>query len=299
MDHRAFLKTLSGEQKQQLTLRNNNSALIRLCVLLVCFAFSSSALFFNLPLLGVWVLIQGLLLVSLFHLMHECVHDTVFKQRLPNRILAHVCGFLLFLPAIWFRYFHHAHHRYTHQQDNDPELATARPQNRWQWFVHIVGFPVWRSQLELLFNSLIKPVREPYLKENKQAVARAEMLLMLGAYAFLLMLSVLTGSTILLFLWIIPLIIGQPFLRLYLLAEHTGCEHDSNMLNNTRTVLTNPLVRWFTWNMPYHAEHHVYPTVPFHQLPRLHTLMKTYVSNVEPSYTTFNRLYFKQMIKTQ
>ena len=42
---------------------------------------------------------------------------------------------------------------------------------------------------------------------------------------------------------------------------------------NTRTVYMNPLLRLLYWNMNYHVEHHMYPTVPFHALPRLHELI--------------------------
>jgi len=294
VEHRAFLQSLTGEQRQSLTKRNNRDASVRLLVLVACFIFCSTAILQRLPLLPVWLTLQGMLLVSLFHLLHESVHDTVFRQRLPNRLLAHVCGFVLFLPAIWFRYFHHAHHRYT-QQENDPELASEKPNSLMQWLVHVSGVTIWRYQLALLLSAVKSPVIEHYLKEKHQSSARLEMLIMLLVYLALIIASVLFGSTVLLYLWIVPLLVGQPFLRLYLLAEHTGCESGSNMFRNTRTVLTNPIVRWFTWNMPYHTEHHVYPSVPFHQLPKLHCLMNAYLVEVDASYTQFNARFVKQL----
>jgi len=42
---------------------------------------------------------------------------------------------------------------------------------------------------------------------------------------------------------------------------------------NTRTVLMNPLSRLLVWNMGFHVEQHMNPTVPFHSLPRLHEAM--------------------------
>jgi fatty acid desaturase len=36
--------------------------------------------------------------------------------------------------------------------------------------------------------------------------------------------------------------------------------------------------------MPYHAEHHAYPGVPFHALPRLHERVQDRLANVEPGY---------------
>jgi fatty acid desaturase len=59
-------------------------------------------------------------------------------------------------------------------------------------------------------------------------------------------------------------------LRLYLLAEHSGCDFSDNMLENSRTTYTTPWVCFLAWNMPYHAEHHYLASVPFHALPALH-----------------------------
>jgi len=295
LEHRAFLKSLSVEQRQSLTQQNNRHGVLRLLVLSVCVTIVTIAIITRVPFLPLWLVVQGLLLVSLFHLLHECVHDTVFKLRWLNRFVAHVCGFILFLPAIWFRHFHHAHHRYTQQADKDPELSSEKPTSLWQWLVHVSGLMVWRAAFSLLLRALYQPVREPYLKQQYQKSARLEMLIMLVGYMVLLVLSVGLGTTVLLYVWLIPLLLGQPFLRLYLLAEHTGCDEGSNMLANTRTVLTNPIVRWFTWNMPFHTEHHVYPSVPFHQLPRLHRLMQSYLVEVEASYTQFNVRYVRQV----
>ena len=43
---------------------------------------------------------------------------------------------------------------------------------------------------------------------------------------------------------------------------------------NTRTVYMNPISRFIYWNMNYHIEHHMFPMVPYHALPRLHELIK-------------------------
>ena len=54
------------------------------------------------------------------------------------------------------------------------------------------------------------------------------------------------------------------------MAEHVGCDESPDLLRNTRTTLTNRLVNAIAWQMPYHAEHHLFPNVPFHALPALH-----------------------------
>ena len=83
------------------------------------------------------------------------------------------------------------------------------------------------------------------------------------------------------------LLLGQPVLRLYLLAEHGRCPFVANMFENTRTTFTNALVRRLAWNMPYHAEHHAWPVVPFHRLPDLHVMTAPHLRVTAPGYAAF------------
>ena len=48
-------------------------------------------------------------------------------------------------------------------------------------------------------------------------------------------------STALVFAWLLPLLIGFPLLRMYLLAEHGLCPTVTNMFDNTRTTFTNSM----------------------------------------------------------
>lgn len=89
--------------------------------------------------------------------------------------------------------------------------------------------------------------------------------------------------------WIAPALLGQPFLRLYLLAEHTGCPLMDDMLGNTRATLTNRLVRGLAWNMPYHVEHHLFPGIPFHALPAVNAEVRNRLRVVAPGYWAFHR----------
>ena len=57
--------------------------------------------------------------------------------------------------------------------------------------------------------------------------------------------------------------------------QHAGLA--DNVLDhrlNSRTVYMNPISRYIYWNMNYHIEHHMFPMVPYHALPRLHALIK-------------------------
>jgi fatty acid desaturase len=101
----------------------------------------------------------------------------------------------------------------------------------------------------------------------------------------------LVWSSAALWLWILPSLLGQPFLRVYLLAEHGDCPLVANMFQNTRTTFTSRMVRAVAWNMPYHVEHHVWPEVPFHQLPQVHALMRHELRVTAPGYVAFTKGY--------
>ena len=52
---------------------------------------------------------------------------------------------------------------------------------------------------------------------------------------------------------------------------------------NTRTVYMNPVSRFIYWNMNYHVEHHMFPMVPYHALPKLHEMIKHDLPEPNPS----------------
>src|SRR5436190_17630148 len=61
------------------------------------------------------------------------------------------------------------------------------------------------------------------------------------------------------------------------LTQHAGLAEDVlDHRPNSRTVYMNPVLRFIYWNMNYHIEHHMFPMVPYHALPRLHEEMKPY-----------------------
>ncbi|MBL8710064.1 MAG: fatty acid desaturase, partial [Rhodospirillaceae bacterium] len=100
--------------------------------------------------------------------------------------------------------------------------------------------------------------------------------------------------------WLLPVLLGQPFLRLYLLAEHWGCplspaDAPIDMLARSRTTYTSGFVRFLAWNMPYHAEHHAYPALPFHALPRANQRLAGALGTTAPGYLPLTRWIFAQL----
>ncbi|MEM1159804.1 MAG: fatty acid desaturase, partial [Pseudomonadota bacterium] len=237
----------------------------------------------------------GIAVIFLFTLQHETCHLTPFRSLWLNRWVSAFCGAVILLPPVWFRFFHMAHHRHTHDPDKDPELEGAKPETLRDWVWHVSGARVWISQVRTILRNAAGGCRDPYIPKGKQTALQREAVLMIVLYAGIAAASFWAESTLALWLWIVPLLLGQPFLRLYLLAEHGRCPHVADMFQNTRTTFTNRLVRFFAWNMPFHAEHHAWPTVPFHRLPELHLLVRAHLKSTSNGYVEFNRDYLGDM----
>jgi len=289
MDHIQFVAGLPTEEKLRLTTLSNAKGLAHLAGhvgLIVILGGLIAAAVPGWPLL---LVPQGIALIFLFTLEHECTHRTPFATPALNDFVGRACGFLLLLPFEWFRYFHLAHHRWTNLPGKDPELEGAKPETLRQWLWHVSGLPYWGGMAKVTIALAMGRGDAAYLPAPALPRIRAEARLFLGGYA--LVAASLLLSPLLFWLWILPVILGQPFLRLYLLAEHGDCPRVANMLENTRTTFTTALVRFLAWNMPYHVEHHSYPAVPFHCLPELHRLIKDHLKVTADGYVAFSKAY--------
>lgn len=163
--------------------------------------------------------------------------------------------------------FSFAHHKHTNDPLNDPELETPKPQTSSDYILHISGLPYWKSVAIMIWKQARGEVSAPYLPARAERKVMWQARSLIALYGFTLIL-VLFGQSWIFWCWMLPLVLGQPFLRAYLLAKHGLCPQVANMFENTHTTFTNRVIRFLAWNMPYHAEHHAYPAVPFYKLPQ-------------------------------
>ncbi len=236
------------------------------------------------------VFLLGLVQVALFAPAHETMHQTAFRSRQANTIV----GWLTSCPSLlnWHFYtaYHLAHHRHTQIAELDPELGAAPPGSVGGYALRVLGLPFWRLRLRVVADCWRGDLSAyPYVSAAAAAKiirsGRAMTALMIGGSVASM---VMFGDATPLLYWIGPQLIGQPLLRAYLLAEHTGCTEDRNGLTNTRTTLTVAPVRLLMWDMPYHAEHHLFPSIPFHRLGDAHRLIGAKLGHVQPGYVRWN-----------
>ncbi|MDP2333813.1 MAG: fatty acid desaturase [Reyranella sp.] len=241
--------------------------------------------------LGTWwvvpaLLLQAVFVNTLFGAMHESVHYGSFKTRWLADVLAFFSGAAILNNAGFYRHYHLAHHRYTQDPARDPELITAVTPTTWgQYLFRVSAIPFLMIRMRDLFVFPFGGRGDVnYIHESAWPEVRRWGRWLLAFYGVLIVGSILLQTTAVLWVWFIPLLIGLPLLRLYLLCEHTLCPHSDDGFANTRTTLSNPLVRFLMWNLPYHAEHHLLPNIPFHHLPEAHRHLRPHLKYVARSY---------------
>ena len=237
------------------------------------------------------IVAQSYFVAFLFMVVHETAHKTAFRSRGLNLVLGHLSSFAVFLPYEYYCLFHWDHHRYTQDPARDPELLSVPiPRSDTQLAIAYTGLRQVAFRVGLLLrHAFTGNARSPWIPESKRYVIVREARLYVAGYVVLLLASVVLHTSILLWVWVVPVLIGQSFLRPYLYAEHTGCERTRSAFQNTRTTYTGIFVKWFAWNMPYHVEHHAYPSIPFHALPKLNQIVADQIVYRGPGYIAVTR----------
>jgi fatty acid desaturase len=298
IDHRAFIANLEPALRRSLIERSDGPGLLRAGFHLGTILILGTMISLRVPFWYALLPVQGILIAFLFTTLHECTHETAFKSSFLNTVISSLSGFLILIPPAWFRFFHFAHHRHTHDPARDPELQTPKPSSLIGYVKHVSGLPLWIAEIRTLLRNAMGRSADDFVPEKARTRVIFEARVMLAFYVLIAAGSVFWQSPLLIWTWIIPALLGQPFLRFYLLAEHTNCPHVENMFENTRTTFTTKLVRLVAWNMPFHAEHHALPTVPFHKLPELHEAVREHLKTTADGYARFNGELVSNLTKT-
>lgn len=221
----------------------------------------------------------------LFSPLHECAHGTAFRSRWLNETVLWITAIVYVVPPYFFRYFHLGHHRYTQMPGKDPSLVLPEPATFGQYLWYCAGLWFWWRNITWMVKhafGFMDPSSTLYVPKGKRRLMVIEARVMVGLYTLIGVVALSAGfGTELMICWLLPRFLGEPIQRIVRVAEHVGCAESPDLLTNTRTTLSNWAVNAVAWQMPYHAEHHLFPNVPFHALPALHRLVASRVI-VEP-----------------
>ena len=218
---------------------------------------------------------------------HEAGHGTAFKTDWMNNALYEIASFMVMRESVVWRWSHNRHHSDTIIVGRDPEIAVPRPPS---WLAVLKPYfalgiyPMFYAgilrhslgRMSAAEKTFIPETEFPRVYRNARVyMAILLSVIALSIYAHSILPLLLVGLTNLSGSWLMP-IYGHP--------QHAGLAE--NVLDhrlNCRTIYMNPIHRYLYWNMNYHLEHHMFPLVPYHALPRLHAVVK---DDCPPPYTS-------------
>ncbi len=209
---------------------------------------------------------------------HESSHGTAFKTDWMNNLLYEISSFMVMRESTVWRWSHTRHHSDTIIVGRDPEIAVPRPPNMKDFMLTFLGLPAAKAYLKkIILHSLgrLDPEEATYIPESEHRTIYFKARIYVAIYATAIGACFYFG-TILPLLYIgLPNLYGAWLMPIYGFTQHAGlAENVLDHRMNCRTVYMDPVHRFLYWNMNYHVEHHMFPLVPYHNLPQLHAVVK-------------------------
>lgn len=227
-------------------------------------------------------------------LVHDVAHYRYMRR---TRVADAICNLMMAFPLLYnvqeYRRHHLNHHRYLNseldpdwmQKVNREEYAT--PMTRWRMFRRMLwaagGGGLYEMLRYLLFfykkdfkKTATAVLEKPEVKKSK-GLSPGQMM----ALYYIVILGVLiwTGCwKVYLVMWLLPMLtVLMGLLELRSLTEHIGFVDDGTHYTKSRSVRSSWLEGFLLnpHNAHYHLEHHMFPSVPFYNLPSLHAHLMT------------------------
>lgn len=241
------------------------------------------------------VIIIGARMHAIAVLMHDATHYRFLKNRKWNDLITnYTTMYPLFLTIEDYRRNHLAHHQNLNT-DEDPDWVSKLGRREFTFPKSKQEFLFTLSTYLVLYQGVKDAIwfvqRFGMLKGNKDNAAQKPSKLPKLLFYVLLIVGLSwfgLWATFLLF-WVVPYF--STFLMFQYIrsvSEHFGEMENEHLLNASRTVKTNFLEKFLIapHNVGYHIEHHLYPAVPFYNLPKLHDLLMENNDFKEKSHLT-------------
>jgi Na(+)-translocating NADH:ubiquinone oxidoreductase F subunit len=207
---------------------------------------------------------------------HESLHGSAFKTDWMNDVLFEIASFMVVRESATWRWSHMRHHSDTIVAGSDPEILPRPPDVKGllkQFFI----WPSAKAEFKKMFlhaSGRLTEAEKIFVPEEAHARVYLTARIYLLIYGATIALAVATGSWLPLMYIGLPSFYGAWLMPFYGYTQHLGLAE--NVLDhrlNTRTVNMCLVNRYLYWNMNYHLEHHMFPLVPYHALPKLQTLV--------------------------
>ena len=213
--------------------------------------------------------------------IHELQHHTVFRSKRLNECFEKLYAFISWSDYIWYRASHAVHHQATchHDYDGEVRLPIRFSLSKWRVWLGLLAWNprttlaklqgVWRhakGEIRGDWYQYVIPETDAKLRRSHRNWARS---LLIG-HGLLALTFILTGHWFLIVVFTFGTFYCGWLGFLCGLPQHYGLNSDiPDFRMNTRTFTCSWIPAFYYWNMQYHLEHHMFPAVPFYNLPKL------------------------------
>ncbi|MCP4384051.1 MAG: fatty acid desaturase [Hyphomicrobiales bacterium] len=223
---------------------------------------------------------------------HEMGHRTAFRTRWLNDVVYQVASFLMLRePTVW-RWSHTRHHSDTIVVGCDPEIVTGRPPDIPTLLINLFNLKNLVLALKKLYihaAGRLTESEDSFIPETECWKVYRTARIWLVILAAVIALALAVGSILPLMYIGLPVVYGGSLGLVLAVTQHLGLKEDvSDFRLNTRTIYLNPLLRFLYLNMNYQVEHHMFPMVPYYNLPKLHEKLK---ADMPPAYGGLIEVY--------
>lgn len=229
--------------------------------------------------------------LSLF--THEAVHGTLCRDGKRNAFFGALCALPVMQNFSAYRVLHLRHHGHlgeAHDPDHYANYAEAPATLRAMNLLRLVaGYPVYVAAIPVL------AFRHGDASDRAGIVAE---LALLAGLAFFVTRYV--PGDVILHAWALPMIVVNLVTNVRGMSQHTLLREPDHPVRGTRSILTDRVTAFFMCNENYHLEHHLYPGIPWHALPRAHAALRDELAGrgalFIASYGAFVREFLKTLI---
>lgn len=215
------------------------------------------------------------------YLAHELSHGRVFTSPLVNRVLFALVSYWTWTNPAFFADTHKFHHQNTF----DPADSEGHSLQDWR-FLPILAYltvdlaALWRRLFYVLCNGA---GFYPQKQGQNIVLRRLDWRFRQHALGILLLQLVVHGLIFWCFAdvwlnlaWLARSFVGTFFHRLTAQSQHIGLQHFAKQgaLKHSRTLRLPKLWEFLYASMNYHAEHHLYPYIPYYHLHAVHALLR-------------------------
>jgi fatty acid desaturase len=255
--------------------RTNAHGLLNLAAWLVLCTVTGLGVVLTRHTLWIWPAmgIYGGVLCFAYASSHECAHGTAFRTRWLNEAVFWFTSLIFIEEPLYRRYSHAGHHTHTWFNASDPQKPYGNPLTLNRYLTGTFGLTFYVDAARQLARHSVGRFTQQELEflppaEIGKVIVNSRT--MAVCYLALLVCGLAFRSPWPFILYFIPRFLGGCIVTLYINTQHMCMAEDLyDHRLTTRSIECGWLGRRLYWNMNYHVEHHLYPAVPFHALPRL------------------------------